>query len=63
MEHYMEYDISELMPLIKRLLEIHQSAEKHQQQAIHEKYKDAKYDCVSKISPVTNLPCELMDDQ
>lgn len=63
MEHYMEYDISELMPLIKRLHEIHQAAESHQQQAIYEKYKDAKYDCVSKIPPVTNLPCELMDDQ
>lgn len=73
MEHYMEYDINELMPVITRLHEIHQAAEKHQQQAIHEKYKDPKFDCVAKIKPVSELPtptetpaaetCESMDEQ
>jgi len=56
MSHYMEYTLEELLPVITRLHEIHCSAEKHQQQAIHEKYKDAKYDCVSKIAPCDALP-------
>jgi len=69
MEHYMEYDINELMPVITRLHEIHQAAEKHQQQAIHDKYKDPKFDCVAKIKPVSKVPspeaetCESMDEQ
>lgn len=61
MEHYMQYELQDLMPCIKRLSEIFTAAEKHPQQALREKYKDAKYDCVSKIAPPTSFPFDAMD--
>nr|CAB3228881.1 cyclin-A2 [Phallusia mammillata] len=61
MEHYMQYELQDLVPCIKRLSEIFTAAESHPQQALREKYKDAKYDCVSKITAPTSFPFDAMD--
>jgi len=61
MEHYMQYEFRELTPCIKRMHEIFAGVEKHPQQALREKYKDAKYDCVSKLQPPPTLPFDDME--
>jgi len=61
MEYYTQYELSQLVPCIRRLREIFENASSHPQQAVHEKYKDAKFDCVSTLTPPSNLPFECMD--
>ena len=59
----MKYELNELVPCIKRLREVFEGAATHSQQALHEKYKDAKYDCVATLSAPTNLPFDDMDTE
>ena len=61
MEHYMKYELSELAPCIKQLCEIFENAPNHPQQALNEKYKDAKFDCVSTLKAPTLPSFEDMD--
>ena len=63
MEFYMKYELSDLVPCIKRLRDIFENASSHSQQALYEKYKDAKFDCVALLRPPTNLPFEEMDTE
>nr|XP_002125998.2 cyclin-A2 [Ciona intestinalis] len=61
MEHYMQYQLQDLAPCIKRLHEILAGASKNSLQALFEKYKDAKYDCVSNITATPTLPFDEME--
>lgn len=63
MEHYINYQLSELTPCIKQLRDIFDAAATHSQQALYEKYKDAKYDCVATLSAPANLPFDEMDTE
>uniref|UniRef100_A0A3Q2ZU04 G2/mitotic-specific cyclin-B2 n=1 Tax=Kryptolebias marmoratus TaxID=37003 RepID=A0A3Q2ZU04_KRYMA len=50
------YTLAEIMPCLTNLHKLHISAESRPQQAIRDKYKSAKYCCVSGITPPAVLP-------
>ena len=56
MEFYMKYELEELKPCIKQLNNLFQGASSNPQQAIYEKYKDAKFDCVATLNAPGRLP-------
>jgi len=58
----MKYDIEELQPSIKKLNKLFKEASTHPQQAIYEKYKDAKFDCVATLTPPSTLPFDSDSD-
>ena len=61
MEHYMKYELSDLVPCIKRLRDIFERVASHPQQALHDKYKGAKFDCVASLKPPVTLPFDVME--
>ena len=63
MEFYMKYTFEELQPCIKRLYDVMKAVKEHTQQAIPEKYKDAKYDCVSTLEAPESLPFEIAESK
>ena len=56
MEFHMKFSLDELRPCMKKLHKMFQEASTTPQQAIYEKYKDAKFDCVATLTPPSSLP-------
>lgn len=50
------YNVSELVPCLKDLLQTFQTAHSHPQQAVREKYRQSKYHQVSSLTPPQCIP-------